>query len=538
MLFYFHCEIGEQKGDNSTKHMETLLHEIKEYWTTRTEGYSEVNQKELEGMQKEAWLEVLTEQFPDEDKDCLQILDVGCGPGFFTRILAEAGYRVTAVDYTPGMLKKARENTGAWLDRITFMRMDAQNLEFEDNTFDVVISRNLTWNLEHPRKAYQEWHRVLKPNGVLLNFDANWYGYLYDEKKREAYEQDRKNVQSRSLEDHYLCTDIDAMEQIALQVPLSHIIRPQWDIKVMKQLGFTQITYDESIWKRVWSEEERLNYASTPMFMVTGCKGKRSEYEGVILYQADYSRVQEKASKTYDERKERINKYWGKRSMSFMEQRRQELHSSIADRWLLEIQRLLPEKKAGKILDVGCGSGFFPILLAMKGYSVTGVDLSPEMIENAKNLAREEGASCRFHVMDAEKLDFADATFDVVISRNLTWTLPNAEKAYQEWRRVLKQGGILLNFDANYGAVDFSDYSQLPEEHAHRKMGDDLLRECEEIKRQLPISSMQRPGWDLKTLEKIGFRNLYTDMEIGKRIYIETDEFYNPTPIFLIKAQR
>lgn len=345
-------------------------------------------------------------------------------------------------------------------------------------------------------------------------------------------------MQSRSLEDHYLCTDIDAMEQIALQVPLSHIIRPQWDIKVMKQLGFTQITYDESIWKRVWSEEERLNYASIPMFMVTGCKGKRSEYEGVVLYQADYSRVQEKASKTYDDRKERINKYWGKRSMSFMEQRRQELHSSIADRWLLEIQRLLPEKKAAKILDVGCGSGFFSILLAMKGYSVTGADLSPEMIENAKNLAREEGASCRFHVMDAEKLNFADATFDVVISRNLTWTLPNAEKAYQEWRRVLKKDGILLNFDANYGAVDFSDYSQLPEEHAHRKMGDDLLRECEEIKRQLPISSMQRPGWDLKTLEKIGFRNLYTDMEIGKRIYIETDEFYNPTPIFLIKAQR
>lgn len=49
--------------------MDTLLHEIKEYWTTRTEGYSEVNQKELEGMQKEAWLEVLTGQFPGEDKD-------------------------------------------------------------------------------------------------------------------------------------------------------------------------------------------------------------------------------------------------------------------------------------------------------------------------------------------------------------------------------------------------------------------------------------------------------------------------------------
>ena len=257
--------------------METLLHEIKEYWTTRTEGYSEVNQKELEGMQKEAWLAVLTEQFPQGDKDRLQILDVGCGPGFFPRILAEAGYSVTAVDYTPEMLKKAEENAEIYRDRITFLRMDAQNLEFPDNTFDVVISRNLTWNLEHPRQAYREWHRVLKRGGKLLDFDANWYGYLYDEEKRAAYEQDRKNVESQSLDDHYLCTDIDAMERIALQVPLSHIVRPQWDAQVMEQIGFVRICQDTDVWRRVWSEEERLNYASTPMFMVSGLKGMPSE---------------------------------------------------------------------------------------------------------------------------------------------------------------------------------------------------------------------------------------------------------------------
>ena len=157
-------------------------------------------------------------------------------------------------------------------ERITFLRMDAQNLEFPDSTFDVVISRNLTWNLEHPEQAYREWHRVLRPGGILLNFDANWYGYLYDEEKREAYEQDRKNVESQSLEDHYLCTDIDAMERIARKVPLSHITRPQWDTEVMEETGFEEISWDTDVWKRVWSEEERLNYASTPMFMVTGRK--------------------------------------------------------------------------------------------------------------------------------------------------------------------------------------------------------------------------------------------------------------------------
>ena len=201
--------------------MAQLLEQIKSYWSTRTEGYSEVNKKELEGMQRKAWLEVLQEHFPQKDKREIKILDIGTGPGFFTIILAEAGYQVTAVDYTEGMIQKAKENVqkeaGNLIERICFQRMDAQNLTFENESFDVVISRNLTWNLEEPEKAYREWIRVLKPGGVMMNFDANWYAYLYDEEKRQGYEQDRKNVENEQLDDHYLCTDIETMENIALQ---------------------------------------------------------------------------------------------------------------------------------------------------------------------------------------------------------------------------------------------------------------------------------------------------------------------------------
>ena len=265
--------------------MDKLLEEIESYWSTRTEGYSEVNEKELRGMQKKAWLEVLEggfcgkvsmekecdEENPDE-KDSLKILDIGTGPGFFSMILAEAGYHVTAVDYTPGMLEKAAQNAAKFIgekkNHIEFKRMDAQALDFEDESFDVIVSRNLTWNLPHPEMAYKEWLRVLKKGGRLLNFDANWYGYLYDDKKREAYENDRRNVERGSLDDHYLCTDIDRMEKIALQVPLSETRRPGWDVKVLKELGASQIQVNEDIWQQVWSEEEKLNYGSTPMFMI------------------------------------------------------------------------------------------------------------------------------------------------------------------------------------------------------------------------------------------------------------------------------
>jgi len=258
--------------------VEKLLDEIESYWSTRTEGYSEVNHKELAGTQKNAWLKVLTSQFPDKPKEEIRILDIGTGPGFFPVILAEAGYHVDAVDYTEGMLEKAKENAGDLCRNIRFLRMDAQKLDFEDNTFDVVISRNLTWNLEHPDVAYREWVRVLKVGGRLLNFDANWYGYLYDEEKRKAYEQDRKNVEQHSLDDHYLCTDIDAMEQIALEMPLSAKTRPGWDAEILKETGFAEIHTDTKVWERVWSEEEKLNYGSTPMFMIHGRKGDSKVY--------------------------------------------------------------------------------------------------------------------------------------------------------------------------------------------------------------------------------------------------------------------
>ena len=257
--------------------MDRLLDEIESYWSTRTEGYSEVNEKELKGMQKKAWLKTLESGFlekklSDNDKEQLRILDIGTGPGFFPMILAEAGYHVTAVDYTPGMLEKAAENAAKFIgeksSNIEFKRMDAQALEFEDESFDVIISRNLTWNLPHPDQAYGEWLRVLKKGGKLLNFDANWYHHLFDEEKRREYEEDRRRVENMSMEDHYTCTDIDAMEEIARQIPMSRTMRPAWDLEVLKNVNDGQAYADEHVWERVWDQTEKVNYASTPMFLI------------------------------------------------------------------------------------------------------------------------------------------------------------------------------------------------------------------------------------------------------------------------------
>ena len=136
----------------------------------------------------------------------------------------------------------------------------------------MLVTRNVTWNLLNPEKAYAQWVRVLKPGGLLLNFDANWYRYLWDEDAQAAHAQDRENLQASDVRDETAGTDVDAMEAIARQTPLSRLHRPGWDLDVLRGLGM-QANADTEVWKQVWTKEERINNASTPMFLVEGMRG-------------------------------------------------------------------------------------------------------------------------------------------------------------------------------------------------------------------------------------------------------------------------
>ena len=255
---------------------QTILSENKAYWTGRACGYSEVNQLELETDQRKKWRDCLqaeiARQFPGIAAAQLRVLEVGTGPGFFAILLCELGYDVTAIDLTPAMLKEAKKNAGAMAGSIRFMEMNVEALKFEDASFDVVIIRNLTWNLPHPDAAYAEWARVLRPGGLLLNFDANWYAYLFDEQAQAAYDQDRINSAEQGVWDQNVGENFDVMEDIARRVPLSSIRRPAWDLERLQRLGL-QPWADEQIWQRVWSEEEKLNFSSTPLFLVSAEKG-------------------------------------------------------------------------------------------------------------------------------------------------------------------------------------------------------------------------------------------------------------------------
>ena len=234
--------------------------------------------------------------------------------------------------------------------------------------------------------------------------------------------------------------------------------------------------------------------------------------------------------------KEKVVSYWSKRSESFSEHKHEEIHSVKKELWEKEFERHFSKEEKLSVLDVGCGAGFFEMVLSDFNCDVTGIDLTPEMIEHGKDLLKHHGVDAILKVMDAEKLDFDDDSFDVIVSRNLTWTLPHPIEAYKEWNRVLKPGGLLLIYDAEY-AKGFHHCDQ-SENLAHGEVAKAMLEECHDIYHMLSISTLDRPDWDTQVLSQLKYENIHTDLSVGDRIYHEKDHFYMPERMFLIKANK
>ena len=212
--------------------------------------------------------------FKDRNREEIKVLDIGCGPGFLPIVLSENGYRVTGVDYSEDMLVCARENMRKCGAHATLCQGDAMKLDFDDASFDVIVSRNLTWNLQDVEDAYAEWIRVLKPKGLLLVFDANWYHYLRDENSRKAYDIDRQNVAEKGFGDYNIGENFDIMEEIADRLPMTGVNRPIWDRGVLANYGMENVDYIENIGSEVYSDKEKINYKSTPLFMIKAKRGK------------------------------------------------------------------------------------------------------------------------------------------------------------------------------------------------------------------------------------------------------------------------
>ena len=230
-----------------------------EYWSGRAREYSGLHMDSYGSEKRMKFAEQVAMSIPAGED--LHALDVGCGSGFMTMLLIDAGCKVTGIDFSQDMLDFARENLAGKGYEADFRLMRAQRLDFPDESFDYIVSRNVTWTLEDVDVVYAEIWRVLKKGGVFLNLDAN-YG-------AEFNEQDARGVTpthpTQTLEQLRMRNDI------AHDLAITLVDRPQWDIGQFWNLGVSEITCRHV--------GEGVNVAGSRMFALEVRKGSKGAAE-------------------------------------------------------------------------------------------------------------------------------------------------------------------------------------------------------------------------------------------------------------------
>lgn len=120
----------------------------------------------------------------------MKVLDVGCGTGNFSLKLASQEVAVTGIDISEEMLKLARRKAALNPElKLEFKWMDFNRLEFEDESFDGVISMTALEFAQDPARVYAEMYRVVKPGGQILigviSSEGDWGRYYLKKAKAD-----------------------------------------------------------------------------------------------------------------------------------------------------------------------------------------------------------------------------------------------------------------------------------------------------------------------------------------------------------------
>lgn len=250
--------------------MSQLKNEIELYWNQVAREYNEFPKKKFkpkvnEGNEK--WKKILCDAFGDDPET---ILDCGTGPGTIAMMLAESGYNMTGVDLSENMLSYARQNAKSAGLSIAFKQGDLESIPFPDNAFDGAVSRHVLWTTLHPEVVLKEWYRILKPGGRLVYVDGNWYRNEGTMKRKIWMILSMITVMITEFRDPRY-HDIDSRAKAELWSMKTK--RPEYDVDLLKKVGFVNIAVRQSIEKQVSTKMEILKEGYWgPIFLVSADK--------------------------------------------------------------------------------------------------------------------------------------------------------------------------------------------------------------------------------------------------------------------------
>ena len=372
-----------------------------------------------------------------------RVLEIGVGTGKNMPYYPATAH-VTAIDLSPGMLARARARAASLETSVDLRQMDAQRLAFPDGAFDTVIGTFVLGSVPDPGRALREVARVTKQDGqiVLLEYvrPSGLLGVVADLLNPLVFLVYGANINRRTVAD-------------------------------ARRAGIA-IEDVETFWKGL----VRLIVARPEkghLLMPEQIQSQTRDHE------ADETR---RVRRIYDRNADRYDT-----AIRLMER----LLLGDGRRWVCAQAR-------GDVLEIAVGTGRNLPFYA-NDVRLTGIDVSPVMLNRARERAAALGRDADLRVGDAQALAFPDDRFDTVVCTLGLCTIPDDRRAVAEMMRVLRPGGTLLLLEHVRSPV-------LPVRLVQRLLaplflrleGDHLLRE--------PLIGVQAAGLAVERLEcsKVG----------------------------------
>jgi SAM-dependent methyltransferase len=149
-----------------------MAEDFQSYWDDQAATFDEEPDHGLaDPFVRAAWTRLLRRLLPQPPAE---LIDVGCGTGSVSVLLAEQGYEVRGLDFSARMIAAARDKAEAAGVSVAFQQGDASAPSYPLASADVVIARHVLWALPDPSKGLASWFRLLRPGGRLLLIEGRW----------------------------------------------------------------------------------------------------------------------------------------------------------------------------------------------------------------------------------------------------------------------------------------------------------------------------------------------------------------------------
>ncbi|MFX0078184.1 MAG: class I SAM-dependent methyltransferase [Candidatus Hermodarchaeota archaeon] len=142
--------------------------------------------------------------------------------------------------------------------------------------------------------------------------------------------------------------------------------------------------------------------------------------------------------------------------------------------------KIVQDTPNARILDLACGSGRHAVALASQGYEVTGLDLSPQMIEAAKHHVKEKGVVAQFSISDMRQVtELLEGSFDLIIclgnSLALLPTLTDVQQTLTNVHQLLTEGGSFVSQTLNFEEIRQTGFRFFPLKSGQTKNGNEVV---------------------------------------------------------------